>query len=83
MITDSFKNKEVVINKVPQKGKLKLLYEFLILDQLPKSKEMIIEHIWETSYETKYDDRCYRLIRRLKTEFDIHVENSKGGYFIK
>jgi tetratricopeptide (TPR) repeat protein len=60
-------------------GKLKVLCDLLQGSKTPLRKEDLIEKIWETSYESTYDARFYKLIERAKQN-QIPIVNNNRAY---
>jgi hypothetical protein len=63
-------------------GRLGLLHETLLAAKGPISKEHLIERVWNTRYDVRYDSRFYKLVERLKKRvpFEVVVENRAYFY---
>lgn len=59
---------------------LKNLYRVLATTTLPIRKEEIIEKVWKTDYEPKYDNRLYLLMKRLKGQINQNIVNVNNSY---
>ena len=64
------------------KGKLHDLLSILQGSPLPLSKEELIEKIWKVKYQPDFDDRLYKLIARLRKEFDVNIISKSSSYKI-
>ncbi len=62
-------------------SKPKLLLWLLKNSPTSQRKEDLIEAIWNTSYDPKYDARFYKLVQRVKKEAPII--NQAGAYFLE
>lgn len=71
------------IDSCPRDSKLSQLLELLVTSQTPQRKEDLIEKIWKTSYHPSFDNRFYKLIERLKKEFNLNIINQSRTYLIK
>jgi len=61
------------------KGKLHDLFSILQSSPLPLSKEELIEKIWKINYRPDFDDRLYKLIARLRKEFNIAIVSKSSS----
>ena len=65
------------------KGKLYDLHKILQESPLPLSKEELIEKIWKVRYQDDFDDRLYKLIARLRKDFNVNIISKSSSYFIE
>tara|TARA_R110002072_G_scaffold64203_7_gene159871 strand:- start:37638 stop:38807 length:1170 start_codon:yes stop_codon:yes gene_type:complete len=77
------KDEEIDIDLDSIKSKnSKVLIQTLLESKTPLRKEDLIEIIWKTSYEPKFDTRFYKLIQRTKKDYSINITNNLNAYSI-
>lgn len=65
------------------KGKVgNKLFDLLANSSTPLRKEDIIEAVWQTSYEPSLDSRFYKLVERLKSNYQVNIINERYTYRI-
>ena len=62
--------------------KMKQLVSLLNDSKIPLTKEFLIESIWDVPYSPKYDNRLYKLIERLKSQYSVKISNNNSCYKI-
>ncbi len=64
-------------------GKLQSLYSLLATTSLPLRKEYLIERLWGAPYHPQYDERFYRLVRRLRCQIPEELVSEQRAYRLK
>ena len=68
------------IDGIDENTKLGRLYHILYEARFPMRKEDLIEAVWETAYSPDYDARFYKLIQRLKNDYQADIMNKNYTY---
>lgn len=78
LISSKEKNNRKV--EIPTGSMAYKLYHILQTSISPRTKEDLIEEIWNVKYDPKYDNRFYQLVRKLKNNYQVKIKNSKSAY---
>lgn len=76
------------ISRVPSEvliarpGKLQSLVQTLIESGSPVRKEILIERLWKTEYDPKFNSRLYKLIERARREIGVEIKNKNQSYYV-
>lgn len=77
------KKPECKVDVAAIKGKkARLLIEVLMNSNTPIRKEILIERVWQTTYQPELDARFYKLIERVKGLTQLTIKNDSSAYYL-
>lgn len=76
------KNRSFKYLKMGKTGNVYKLLKVLEESEIPLRKEILIERVWEVSYDPGLDARFYKLIERLKKQYALNIIMEKSTYRI-